>query len=215
VPSAAEGIVDGRYSISDRVAHVIHGVRESAGKALTGGGEDGVRDVATQATGVPGGARGAGAAGTGVLAKLAGLGTAGKLAAVCLGGGAAATACLAAGIVPAALPGGDAHGARTDPGRPAAERSRQLPAHRPAAVLPWELNNETADPPPPASGDGAGDDTSQEPVSDPQPAPPIAPSAPPTQQGFGVASAGSGSPGSTSSSTSGAGGSTVQREFGP
>jgi RNA polymerase sigma factor (sigma-70 family) len=101
VPSAVDGIVDGRYSLPDRLADVIHGVRESAGKALTGGGGDGVEQIATQTGSVPSGARGAGAAGTGVLAKLAGLGSAGKLAAVCLGGGATATACLAAGIVSA------------------------------------------------------------------------------------------------------------------
>src|SRR4051812_7558445 len=74
VLGAVDGIVDGRSTLSDRAAHVVHGVRETAGRTLTGGSKDGVRDVATQATSVPGGARGAGAAGTGALAKLAGLG---------------------------------------------------------------------------------------------------------------------------------------------
>src|SRR5256885_1681437 len=58
VPSALEGIVDGRYSLPERMAHVIHGVHESAGKAFTGGGEEGVRDGAPQAATVPGGPRG-------------------------------------------------------------------------------------------------------------------------------------------------------------
>ena len=119
----ADAMDDGRFSFADRVADVLHRVRESAGSALAGRPADGAEEVVNRVVSLPGGARGAGAAGTGVLAKLAGLGTAGKLVAACVGGGAAATACLATGIVPADLRGGEA---RTTPNRPAVER--QVPA---------------------------------------------------------------------------------------
>ncbi len=106
--AAVDAIGDGRFSLPDRVGDVVHRVRELAGNAPGAPPGEGAEEIATRVVSVPGGARGAGAAGTGVLAKLAGLGTAGKLAAVCLGGGAAATACLATGIVPAHLPGREA-----------------------------------------------------------------------------------------------------------
>jgi RNA polymerase sigma factor (sigma-70 family) len=216
VPIAVGGIVDGRFSLVDRVGGVVHAMRESAGKALPGSTGDGAREIATQGASMPIGARGAGAAGTGVLAKLVGLGGAGKLVALCLGGGAAATACLAVGIVPAPLRGVDPGAPRTDRDRPAEERSGQALPRTPVAILPAELSDETVDPPGPPSGDEADDDTSEQPpASDGEPAPPIAPSAPPTQQEFGVASAASGTGSSGSSSSSGEGESAAQREFGP
>ena len=217
VPSSVDGIVDGRYSLAGRVGDVIDGVRESAGKLLPGGSGDGAREIATQAASVPSGARGAGAAGTGVLAKLAGLGSAGKVAALCLGGGAAATACVAAGIVPAPLPIVHPGGPRADSGRPGVERSGQMQPHTPVAIQPWDLNHEVTEPPPPATGDQhASDDTSEQPpASDPEPVPPIAPSTPPTQHEFGVASAAPAPVSSGTSSSSGGDGTAVQREFGP
>ena len=117
VLGGVDAIDDGRFSLADRVSDVVHRVRESAGNALAGSPGDGAEDVATRVASLPGGARGAGAAGTGVLAKLAGLGTAGKLAAVCLGGGAAATACLVTGLVPADLAGREARTAAEPPRR--------------------------------------------------------------------------------------------------
>ena len=217
VPNALEGIVDGRYSLVDRVGDAMHGLRESAGKALPGGSGDGAREIATQAASVPSGARGAGAAGTGVMAKLVGLGTAGKVTALCLGGGVAATACVAAGIVPAPLAGVDPGGPRADRDRPAVERSGQTQPHTPVAFPPSDPNNVTTDPPPPPSGDepADGDTSEQPPAPDPQPVPPVAPSAPPTQQEFGVASAASDPASSGSASSSGGSGTAVQREFGP
>jgi RNA polymerase sigma factor (sigma-70 family) len=217
VPSAVDGIVDDRYSLADRVAGVIDGVRDSAGRALTGGGGEGAPEVATQTASVPSGARGAGAAGTGVLAKLAGLGAAGKVAAVCLGGGAAATVCLAAGITPSSLPGVGPGGPSHDLHRRAGEGAGQVRPHLPVAILPSEPTDETTAPPAPAGGDEPtdGDTPEQVPVADPEPTSPIAPSAPPTQQEFGVASAASGTASSGSSSSSGDGGSAAQREFGP
>ncbi len=150
VLGGVDAIDDGRFSLSDRVGEVVHRVGESAGNALggrAGGGGGGGDELVARVASLPGGARGAGAAGTGVLAKLAGLGTAGKLAAVCLGGGAAATACLVTGIVPADLRGGKA---RMTPNRPAVERSvSATPSRRGGDRAPrsWAIRPRSLRPP--------------------------------------------------------------------
>jgi RNA polymerase sigma factor (sigma-70 family) len=211
VLGGVDAIDDGRFSLPDRVGDVVQRVREFAGNAPGARPGEGAEDIATRVVSLPGGARGAGAAGTGVLAKLAGLGTAGKLAAVCLGGGAAATACLATGIVPAHLPGGET---RTAANRPAVERPVLASPPAPAGILPSQLGDEA--PPPPGGEEAADDGTSvPPPASEPEPTPPIAPSAPSGEQEFGVASAASGTDSSGVSSSSDGGGSAVQREFGP
>jgi RNA polymerase sigma factor (sigma-70 family) len=216
LPSAVEGMGDGRLSLADRVGDLIHRVRESGGSSLGGCPGDGAQELATQTATLSSGARGAGAAGTGVLAKLAGLGTAGKLAAVCLGGGATATACLAAGIVPADLPGVGSGQTRTAPNRAALERSVTVSPPEPGAVLLPRLGNESPNPPSPSSGnEPAADEPSEQPPA-PEPAPPVEPSAPPAQQEFGVASAASGgTAGTGGASSDGGGGSAVRQEFGP
>jgi RNA polymerase sigma factor (sigma-70 family) len=207
----ADAMDDGRLAFADRIADVLQRARESAASALAGRPADGTEEVVNRVVSLPGGARGAGAAGTGVLAKLAGLGTAGKLVAACVGGGAAATACLATGIVPADFRGGEA---RTTPNRPAAER--QAPAS-PSTLqeAPPPTGEQLTQPAPPASGgQPTGAETSQ-PAPEPEPTPPIAPSAPPAQQEFGVASATSSADSPDRPAASGAGGSAVKREFGP
>jgi RNA polymerase sigma factor (sigma-70 family) len=208
-----DAIDDGRISLADRVADVLHRVRESAGGALAGRPADGAEEVVGRVASLPGGARGAGAAGTGVLAKLAGLGSAGKLAAACVGGGAAATACLATGIVPADLRGGEM---RTAPHRPAVERSvpASSSAREEAPLGPVDQSTQPATPP---SSAQPAEPPISEPPLDPEPAPaqPIAPSAPPVEQEFGVASAASSADSSDRSSSSDGNGSAVQREFGP
>jgi RNA polymerase sigma factor (sigma-70 family) len=222
VPTAAEAMRDGHFSLADRIGDAAHRVRDQAagvfGGRVTDGGSDGVAQVAS----APGSARGAGAAGTGVLAKLAGIGTAGKLATVCLGGGAAATACLAAGVLPTGLPGLD-EGAKTVASKPVAERGHGSAASPSAVSVP---NSQAVMQPPgpanPSPSDGAepADTSPPAPEPEPQPAtPPIASTTPPPQQEFGVAAAASSSSSSASSgsappSTSG-GGSATQREFGP
>jgi RNA polymerase sigma factor (sigma-70 family) len=213
VLGGVDAIDDGRFSLPDRVGDVVHRVSESAGNALGGRAGAEAEDVATRVASLPGGARGAGAAGTGVLAKLAGLGTAGKLATVCLGGGAAATACLVTGIVPADLRGGKT---RMAPNRPALERSVPASPNAPVGILPPQLGSEATEPPPLASGEKPADDgvSVPPPASEPEPTPPIAPSAPPAQQEFGVASAASGVDSSGGPSSSG-GAPAIQREFGP
>jgi RNA polymerase sigma factor (sigma-70 family) len=216
-PSALEGISDDRLSLAGRVGDLVHRMRESAGGALGGRPSDGAEEIASQAASVSTSARGAGAAGAGVLAKLAGLGTAGKLAAVCLGGGAAATVCVAAGIVPADLSGIGSGSKRTAPNdHPAHERSAHPSPRDSGQSLSAQSGDEPPGPPSPVSDDEVVDDQTSEPPPAPEPPPPIESSAPPAQQEFGVASASPGytaSPGAPSSDDGG--GSAVQQEFGP
>jgi hypothetical protein len=205
-----DAIGDGRLSLVGRFTDAVDRARESAANALAGVPGDGAGDVVTRVATLPGGARGAGAAGTGVLAKLAGLGTAGKLAAVCLGGGAAATACAVTGIVPVELRGRQT--AATNP--PAAER----PVNPRATVgAPADQLSDDAPPPPPASGEVPADLGTPDPApeGEAEPAPAIAPSAPPGEQEFGVASAAPEPATASHPSPSGGGGSAAQQEFGP
>src|SRR3954469_12511880 len=70
IPSAAEAVGDGRFSLVDRVIDLAHLAKESATGILVRGSGDAAADTSTtQTISVSGGARGAGAAGTGVLAK--------------------------------------------------------------------------------------------------------------------------------------------------
>ena len=145
VLGVVDGIGDGRFSLADRVSDAVHRLRESAGNAFAGSPGDGATDVATGVASLPGGARGAGAAGTGVLAKLAGLGTAGKLAAVCIGGGAATTACVVTGLVPADLAGREV---RTAANRTAVERPVSESPPAPVVTTPDPLGDDAAPAPP-------------------------------------------------------------------
>jgi RNA polymerase sigma factor (sigma-70 family) len=219
-PTALDAIDDGRFSLPDRLGDVVHRVRESAAGAFGGRSGDGVNEVATQSAGLSTTTRGAGAAGTGLLAKLAGVGTAGKLTALCLGGGAAATACLAAGFVPAKLPGLEAGGGRMAAERPAGRPHDRV--SRPTVVqrLGPPVKVDVSQPPtpdagPPSTGQPPDPGPAPEPTPPSPATPPIAPSAAPTQQEFGVASAAPSTAGSSGAASSGGGASTTQREFGP
>jgi RNA polymerase sigma factor (sigma-70 family) len=192
-------------SILDHVAGALAGARDR----LVGVGSDhGQEQIATQLS-ASGAARAGGVGAGGVMAQLGLAGGAGKIVASCLATGAAATACVAAGVLPAPpLPGrGDAD--RKAPS--AREASADIePAPAPAAPAPpSQVGNEApVDPPqeetPPA----------EEPP--PEPVDPVAPTAPAGEQEFGVASAAtstsSGSGGGSSSG--GGGGSPAQQEFG-
>jgi DNA-directed RNA polymerase specialized sigma24 family protein len=225
ISTAAEAMHDGRFSLADRIGDVAHRVREHAA-GVFGSTGDGAPDGVAQAATASGSARGAGAAGTGALAKLAGIGTAGKLATVCLGGGAAATACLAAGVLPASLP--DLHGgSRTVASRAAPERHHASSTPQPVVGAP--NSQVVVEPPAPTSpapseeGAGGTGEPPPTPASEPEPqpaTPPIDPATPPPQQEFGVASAASSAssqaPSSSSASSSaGESGSATQQEFGP
>jgi RNA polymerase sigma factor (sigma-70 family) len=210
-PAAADAIDDGRLGFAERLGDALNTAREAAVHALGARGGDGASDAA-QALSGSNAARGAGAAGTGALAKLAGIGTAGKLATLCLGGGAAATACLAAGVLPAGLPGLNDGATRVASERPVHAQPDSA-SHRIANTVesepgPGSVAAPENDPPtvPPVDSD-----PSVEPVSELPP--PIEPSAPAPQQEFGVASAAPTSSGAATSSS--AGGSASRREFGP
>jgi RNA polymerase sigma factor (sigma-70 family) len=222
VPSAVDALHDGHLSLPGQIGEAVRRIRESTSNALGDrlAGNNGSEGV-VQTASISGSARGAGAAGSGALAKLAGLGTAGKLAAVCLGGSAAATACLAAGIVPTRLPG--AESGQTGP-VVAHTGERALPPLDPGAPV-VDLAPEV-----PQDASSSDSPVGEQPASDPAPTTttttptqtvettPIAPTAPAPQQEFGVASAApttSSPSGSSTSTAGGGGGSAVTQEFGP
>ncbi len=226
VPTAAHALDDGRLSLVGRIGDVVHRAREATANVLGGRAGDAASDAPAQALGASGTARGAGAAGGGALAKLAGLGTAGKLATVCLGGGAAATACLAAGVLPANLQGVGA-GARPVASEQRSDgRDGSAPPASPVTTLRSQVEiPPTAGPPAPDAGPAPvtppADPGAPAPAPVPEPAAdppaPIAESTPPSQQEFGVAAAAPAPTGGNPSSSTGAsdGGSAAQREFGP
>lgn len=199
------------------IDHVV-ALSQAARDRITGVGSDqSFGDVATQASS-SGTARGAGAGAGGALAHLAGSATTAKIVATCLAGGAAAATCAVTGVVPAV---------HLDSGSP---KPPPTPAHRVVqSAPPPEIG------PPPTATQTTPSPSHTEPAPSPQPDPqvtttttptttttttttttPIAPSTPPAQQEFGVASAATSttsSSGSDTSSRSGGGGSAAQQEF--
>jgi RNA polymerase sigma factor (sigma-70 family) len=223
IPSAAEGIGDGRFSLVDRVVDLAHRAKESGAGVFARGSNDAVQESSTQTISLSGGARGAGAAGTGVLAKVAGAGTAGKLTAMCLGSGIAATACLATGVVPARLPDLGVGGSKS-PTPPAAVKpvGHATNVHTAQLGAPYDGTYTTEPPPDPSPPQDTTTPAPPPPTTTTAPAPtttttpaPIAPSAPPSDQEFDVASAAPTSGSTTSSSSGGGSGSAVTQEFGP
>jgi RNA polymerase sigma factor (sigma-70 family) len=203
IPAAVIGGKSDGWTLG-RVGHAVAELRgRMAGARADTGSEQAAAQLST------GSARGAGAGGAGLLAKLAGGGTASKLFLTCLAGGAAATTCAVTGVVPGVhLAGGRAD---TPPARHAAPPEiRPLPASIGTApsqpqAAPWGSDGQAE---PPVAG------PPPEPAPSPEPTTtttPIAASAPPTQQEFGVPAA------ATSSSGSGGGGgaAAARREFGP
>ena len=132
-----------------------------------------------------------------MLTKLAGLGAAGKLALACLGGGVAATACVAAGVGPFGLGSGGDREAKAE--RLAQDRSRPAPDDAVTVeTLPSQIGNESAPPPAPSGEGGGGAVRSEpapaaaEPAPEPEvqaPAPTVAPTAPPEVQELDAAAA--------------------------
>ena len=223
LPGAIEGL-DGHSALADRFLDLGLRAREIAANAFARGSS--TAGEATTGLASAGGARGAGAAGAGVFAKLAGIGTAGKLALACVGGGAAATACVAAGVAPFGLAPDGPRPAEA----PAAEVREvaevELQAAAPALSLNLDSQPGAAD----ANGQpshqgegGSGEGVTEQSVPSPAPAPqpdPVATSAPPVEQEFGVAAAAAPAPSPSSGSSTGSGGgssgsSVVRQEFGP
>jgi RNA polymerase sigma factor (sigma-70 family) len=228
IPTTADAIGEGRVSLMDHGVDLVRRAKEFALSAFGRNAGDGAQETSVQTISVSGSARGAGAAGTGVLAKLAGAGTAGKLTALCLGGGVAATACLATGVVPTRFPdlgGGDgtkpatAVGNARHIGHPARVQTARFGApyqdvdsHHPQPKpepppTPTTTTTTAATPPPTVT-------TTPVPATTTTPSP-IAPSTPPQEQEYGVASAATTPSGGSASSIGGGGGSAVKQEFGP
>jgi hypothetical protein len=213
-PAAAGAITHGRLGLSERLATAFHKARDAATHATGGRAGDGASDAA-QSVSAFGTARGAGAASSGALAKLAGVGTAGKLATVCLGGGVAATACVAAGVLPAGIPGlkGAVRQVASErPGHAAGGAANRASAVTVRPAAPPTPPVESTDPEPAPGPRPAPEPAPAEPP--PSPSAPIEPSAPAPQQEFGVASAAPSSHGSPATSSS-AGGVESRQEFGP
>jgi RNA polymerase sigma factor (sigma-70 family) len=214
--------------LGERAVAAVDRARESLAGVITRRDPSDVGEIAGSVA-TSGAARGSGAAGAGLLAQLAGAGAAGKAALVCLGGGIAATACVAAGVAPFGL----SHLATSRPVPKAAEQ-RPAEKHRktkPVTVetLPSQVGSEA---PPPAQGPSAepaqvevaaADDARSDEGA--APASPVAETTPAVQQEFGVAAAATPaqppstptSSGSASADTGGSAGSPspVQQEFGP
>jgi RNA polymerase sigma factor (sigma-70 family) len=220
-PGAADVLGGDRISIADRVGEIVDRTRESALGVFNRSGSESA-DTAAQAA-AAGGTRGAGVGAAGGLAKLAAIGSVPKLVAACVGTGAAATACVAAGVTPVHLPDTSD---RPDSGRPVAERPN---AHDDPPVappsLPTQVGHEAPPPEPPSSEGPTAGGAGGPPAPAPEPAPaPAPPPAPPVDQEFGLEPAAPTDPSYSSSSggSSGAsglpaaGGSTaVTNEFGP
>jgi len=213
-PVAAEVVGDDRISIMHRVGEAAERARDSALEAFNGGGGESAGTAAQAAA--TGGTRGAGVGAAGGLAKLAGVGAVPKLVAACVGTGAAATACVAAGIAPVHLPNtaetSSAKVERADEGR----SKRDIGAIT-APTLPTQVGHEAPTPEPRPEPATPAPEAPVVPV-EPEPAP-----APPVEREFGLGAgptdggyATSGSNGSPVTAGGGSGSSgVVTQEFGP
>lgn len=207
---AVDGI-DGKLSIAERMADLGDRARETASALVGRGGVDELGpSIATT-----GGAKGAGAAGAGVLAKLAGIGTAGKLAVACLGGGAAATACVVAGVGPL---GSTAEPQRSVERQAPSERDRSSTLEAEATGVPQTLPSQVATEQAPTPSPAPETEEQAERTETSVPVEPVlSESAPPVQQEFTPDAAAvpvTGAPASANEST-GASAGTVRGEFGP
>ncbi len=221
--SAVLGALRGGSGAGDRAVAALERVRDGAAGLLSRRDPTELGDVAG-AVATSGAARGGGTAGAGLLAQLAGAGAAGKAAIVCLGGGMAATACVAVGVAPFTL-----DRAPESP-RSTASASKREAAKNPQAAgtltvetLPSQIGHEVTPPEPAQQAQVEAAPAESKPRPEEE-ATPLAESTPPVQQEFGVAAAAASSapaaptPGaSPSSGTNSAGGnaSAAEQEFGP
>lgn len=235
--AAAGQIGTPKLPIADRIADIFDRGRDAATSAAEKA-ESTAGSVASS-----GGVRGPGAAGAGIAAKLASLGAASKATVMCVSAGAAATACVASGIVPGLTLGGDDHPrpdrhaeAREHPAKPLAA----TPTPNPDSIV--AVDGQAAEHEPDAAeggGSGGGDEGDAAPAPEVPPPPPpapepppetvaVAPAPPPEEQEFGPTSVAPTGSSSTSSGTSapsasgggtsagaGASGEQINQEFGP
>lgn len=205
LPGALEAL-DREATLIERAGGVLDRGREAVTGVFTRG------EGGTELAGAASGARGAGAAGAGLVTKLTGLGAAGKAAIACIGGGAAVTACLAAGVLP--VPSGGGGDARVEvAGKAERPSAREEFGH--VESPSWTVPEVVREPDPPA------DDGSKEPAHrevESADSEPLAPSTPPAEEEFGVAAGATPVTSPTAEPTtsdSGSGGGAVAQEFGP
>jgi DNA-directed RNA polymerase specialized sigma24 family protein len=173
------GLAERAFAAADRGRELVS---SAFGRGPEAAGENMAQAMAA------GGTRGAGVAGAGAVAKLAGLGAIPKVVAACVGTGAAATACVAAGVLPGVELG---QGPERPPAqeRPADGAGAEL--ERPVAALsavapPDPGTAAAADGPAPPPQDRPAPDAGQ-PTDAEAPPPQDAPQAPapsPTAQEF-------------------------------
>lgn len=212
LPGALEA-ANGHAGLLGKLRDAGENVRESAAGTLS-------RSDPTESVAVVTGARGAGVAGAGAVAKLSGLGGGAKAALVCLGGSVAATACVAVGIPLVAT--------EERPEVPKAPEASILPPKDPQVVRAEEpidgprpqapVGEASNDPPDPDKVPPAGDSRPvlQEPSEPAAPSPVVEPDTPPVAQELGeesVAAPADGPP--PAPAHSGSGGGAVATEFGP
>jgi RNA polymerase sigma factor (sigma-70 family) len=227
-PSAIDGL-NGDISWTDRLTDLPDRAREGIASML-GRAPSGAPDEAAAALASSGGARGAGVAGAGVLAKLAGAGAAGKVALACAGGGVAATACIAAGVGPIDV-GGESQQVSTSQeqsgaGGIAEQTAHEAPIPTPE-TLPAQIESSSTVATPTGSGvggDGQGHPDGEEAaVKSTDASDPVDAEAPSATQEFGApAAAAPAAPapvendsGAESSDPVGSSGPAVRQEFTP
>ena len=237
VSGAVDGIREGPFTLLDRLGDMLSRLRDGVGGHVADADQASADTVGAAVAS----ARGAGAVGTGVLAKLAAFGSTGKLAAVCLGGGVAATMCLAAGIAPLQLRSPPVNGApqvieELDRAAPSARSSLTASSlyaavdHVESPAAPATTPSSQTTPPEPAPEDTPLSDTTTTPIavgSTTSTTTYVPPPPEPAEQQFGPAEGSStSSTGASSSRTSASSGGTSTRtaserptavasEFGP
>jgi RNA polymerase sigma factor (sigma-70 family) len=212
--SGVAGCIGGGLPLLQRFGEAIGGIKGAVVNAA-----EKAESAATTLL-ASGGAKGSGAAGAGVVAKLAGAGTATKAVAACIGAGAAATACVAAGVVPGiSLPDLDPKLER----RPLAAIARPSSgeARKPRVAIASVVRVSRA-----VDAEGTSSDPQGSPGPTPAAPPPPAPEAPPVEQPVSpppvqefdpvAASAPAPTPApEPSGSSGGSAGSIAESEFGP
>ncbi len=200
IPGALEA-ADGHSSLFEKARDAFDGAKDSTIGVFS-------RSETNDAVVAVTGARGAGAGGAGVLAKLTAIGSGGKAALACAGGMVAVSGCVVAGVGPISLSGSDRE--------PLGNAGRNTP---PLAKVAREVRPAT---PPQTAGSEApesgGDARQESPTAAPEPEPPeevLAPDTPPTAPEFGVESAAQPTGSQPAQTDPGSDAGAVAGEFGP
>jgi RNA polymerase sigma factor (sigma-70 family) len=216
---AADAAGDGQISVATRIGDLAHRAQEAMANPFGRSAAE-TSDATGQAAVVSSGARGAGAAGGGVVAKIAGLGAGGKLALACLASGAAVTTCAATGVIPGLELAGRGQAtqaaAQAPPHHRPGREPHRLPVFNPADVK-TDRSNEPARPAASQTPATAEPAPAQTTATTTTATSPVAPTTPPVEQEFGVASAADTSSTDAGSSSGGGGGDSTAagKEFGP